>query len=39
MFEGLWTPLHGELVSLAPLGPEHEEALFEASRDPEICSG
>lgn len=36
MWEGLSVPLRGELVVLEPLGPQHEEALFEASRDPRI---
>ncbi len=30
------TALEGRIVRLEPLGPEHEEALFEASRDPAI---
>ncbi len=29
-------PLSGELVVLKPLGAQHEEALFKASREPEI---
>lgn len=28
--------LNGELVVLKPLGAQHEEALFQASREPEI---
>jgi len=36
MWEGLSTPLHGTLVTLEPLTPAHEEALFAASRDPAV---
>lgn len=33
-----WRPtlLHGELVRLEPLAPEHEPGLWEASRDPRV---
>ncbi len=36
MWEGLSNRLEGPLVVLEPLSAEHEEALFEASRDPEV---
>lgn len=35
MWEGLSVPLLGRFVALEPLGLQHDEALFEASRDPE----
>lgn len=33
---GLCVRLQGEFVTLDPLRPDHEQALFDASRDPEI---
>jgi RimJ/RimL family protein N-acetyltransferase len=36
MWDGLSTRLDGSVVTLEPLAPEHEEPLFEASRDPAI---
>jgi RimJ/RimL family protein N-acetyltransferase len=36
MWDGLSTRLEGSVVTLEPLAPEHEEPLFEASRDPAI---
>jgi RimJ/RimL family protein N-acetyltransferase len=36
LWDGLSVPLEGELVRLEPLRPDHEDALFAASRDREI---
>ncbi len=36
LWDGLSVPLAGELVRLEPLRLDHEDALFDASRDPEI---
>jgi RimJ/RimL family protein N-acetyltransferase len=36
LWEGLSVPLEGGLVRLEPLRSDHEDALFAASRDPEI---
>jgi RimJ/RimL family protein N-acetyltransferase len=36
MWDGLCVPLEGERVRLEPLRLDHEDALFAASRDPEI---
>jgi N-acetyltransferase len=36
MWSGLGERLDGRLVTLEPIGPEHEEPLWEAARDPAI---